>query len=325
MLYKQRTSKFYYVKLKSQGKTIRRSTGETNKRHAERFQEQLRSELKSLRKQSAYTFYDAALRWLREKEHKRSIEGDKTIIKWLSPHLADLYLSEITRDKIEELRQLKLEEAGKQTVNNYMRCLRSILRIARDDWEWISHIPRVPMYPKVERMPRFLTFAQFTLLVAELPSHLAGPAWFAVSTGLRTRAIQSLQWDWISRDGVRFPPEVMKNQEWLTIPLSQAAWYVLAETLSGDTVTNKTHVFVNHVGKPFHEKFTKAAWRKATIRAGLDGVRFHDLRHTFASWMLQKGIPEHVIMELGGWKTREAFKIYAGHSRESLERLAGYV
>jgi len=57
----------------------------------------------------------------------------------------------------------------------------------------------------------------------------------------------------------------------------------------------------------------------------LEGTTFHDLRHTFASWKLQEGVPEHVVMELMGHKTREAFKIYAQFSKESIERLAGYV
>ena len=84
-------------------------------------------------------------------------------------------------------------------------------------------------------------------------------------------------------------------------------------------------VFVNHVGEPWSDPFTSRAWYKACKRAGLEGTRFHDLRHTFASWMLQKGIPEHVIMELMGHQTREAFKIYAKFSQESIKRLGGVV
>lgn len=316
MLYKRPNSKNYYVKLKHRGKIIQRSTGSSNKRDALRFQEQLRAELQAERRTSAFTFNDAARRWLKEKQHKRSIETDRMIIEWYSKLIGDFYLSEITRNNIEKLRDFKLESSSRETVNRYMALLRAILRIARDDWEWIQTIPKVPMFPREVREPRFLTESQFLALVSELPSHLAQPAWFAVSTGLRTKAIQSLQWDWINRDGVQIPAKVMKNAKWLTIPLSQTAWHVLAEVHAGSPPSST--VFVNHVGVPWTDKFTTRAWNKATARASLEGVVFHDLRHTFASWKLQAGVPEHVVMALGGWESREAFKIYARWSNQGL-------
>lgn len=250
------------------------------------------------------------------------------ILDWFRPHLENTYLSEITRDRVEQLRKLKLEGCSESTVNRYFALLRAILKCARDDWEWVEKVPKVPMYQAKTREPRFLTFAQFLSLASELPSHLSGPAWFSVSTGLRTRAVQSLQWDWISRDGVRFPPEVMKNGKWLVVPLAPTAWRVLAELFGAymtGAQTTSGYVFVNHVGGPWAEKFTTRAWKKAAKRAGLEGVTFHDLRHTFASWKLQEGVPEHVVMALGGWESREAFKIYARFSNQSLAKLAGYV
>ena len=317
MLYKQPSSKYWYVKLKHRGRLIRKSTGETSKRRAEAVQKQLRQQLQALRKRSAHTFEDAAIRWIEEKQHKRSLETDAMIIRWFRPHLAHLFLSEITRAKVEDLRQLLLAGHSKSTVNRYFALLRSILKICRDDWEWVDKIPKIPMWPKKTRAPRFLTLEQFSLLETELPSHLSAPAWFSVSTGLRTTAIQKLQWNWISRDGVRFPPEVMKNAQWLTIPLSLTAWHVIAECYSESDST--TLVFVNHVGKPWAGAFTKAAWRKAIKRAGLEGVTFHDLRHTWASWHAQKGTPMDIIQKLGGWSTYEAMQIYAHHSPASLQ------
>lgn len=315
MLYKRKNSRFWYTKLKHRGRVIQKSTRCTNKRDATVYQEQLRKRLQCLRKQSDYTFGDAADRWLVEKQHKRSLSTDIMILNWFMARLEHTYLSGITRDKVEELRLEKRAESSTETVNRYFALLRSILRIARDDWEWIAKIPKVPMYPRQKRAPRFLSLEQFTSLAMELPPHLSAPAWFAVSTGLRTGAIQSLQWDWISRDGVRFPPEVMKNARWLTIPLSMTAWDVVAHQWNVHT----GYVFVNHVGKPWAEKFTTRAWKKATIRAGLEGVVFHDLRHTFASWRLQAGVPEPIVMALGGWESREAFKIYAHFSTASLQ------
>lgn len=331
MLYKRANSKFYYVKIKHRGRTIQRSTHTAVKREAERYQEWLRKELQASRSNSGHTFNEAALRWLEERSWKRSISTDTIILEWFARHLAGVYLSDITREKIEELRLLKKAESSESTTNRYFQVLRALLKEARDNWQWIEKIPKVPMYKKEPRSPRFLTWDQFICLTNQLPSHLASPAWFAVSTGLRTRAIQELRWEWISRDGVRLPPEIIKNKEWLAIPLSMTAWYVLAEIQNHTRTGSSSIVFVSDAGKPWTGKFTTRAWKKAAKRAGIPNVTFHDLRHTFASWALQgagifdKPIPPEIVMELGGWKDRDAFKIYGHHSTKSLERLAGYL
>jgi len=72
--------------------------------------------------------------------------------------------------------------------------------------------------------------------------------------------------------------------------------------------------------KPITSQFTTRAWRKACKRVKLEGTRFHDLRHTFASWHIQAGTPMEVVQELGGWSTHEAMKIYAHHSPTSLSK-----
>ena len=109
MLYKQKGSKNWYVKLKHRGQVIRESTRTAVKRDARQHEKILRKHLQDLRKQSDYTFADAAHRWLDEKYYKRSIKGDAFILEWLRPHLEHVYLSEITRDMVEDLRKLKRE------------------------------------------------------------------------------------------------------------------------------------------------------------------------------------------------------------------------
>ncbi len=289
MLYRRPGSPYWYTQVKYRGHTYRKSTRCKDKGNAEAFEAELRRRLECLANGSGHTFGDAAVRWLDEKQHKRSLDTDLMILEWFRPHLEHTPLTEITRERVDELRELK--DGSHSTVNRYFALLRAILRIARDDWEWIDKAPKVPMYPKTDTVPRFLTWQQFTSLASELPPHLSAPAWFAASTGLRTRAIQSLQWDWIERDGVRFPPEVMKNAKWLTIPLAQTAWQVLAELYGSQRQGTGAakYTFVTNAGTPWSGKFTTRAWRKACKRAGMPGVRFHDLRHSWASWHAQKG------------------------------------
>jgi integrase len=81
-----------------------------------------------------------------------------------------------------------------------------------------------------------------------------------------------------------------------------------------------THVF-SFRDKPIVHP-NNGAWIKALVRAGIADFRWHDLRHTWASWHVQAGTPPHVLQELGGWESAEMVRRYA---HLSSEHLAGYV
>jgi integrase len=72
-------------------------------------------------------------------------------------------------------------------------------------------------------------------------------------------------------------------------------------------------------------KAGKAAWHKALKRAGIDNFRWHDLRHTWASWHVQSGTPLHVLQELGGWQTAEMVQRYAHLAPEHLSEHAARI
>lgn len=64
---------------------------------------------------------------------------------------------------------------------------------------------------------------------------------------------------------------------------------------------------------------------KAFAAANARGFRFHDLRHTWASWHVQSGTPLFVLKELGGWRTLEMVKKYAHLAPEHLAQYANAV
>ena len=70
-------------------------------------------------------------------------------------------------------------------------------------------------------------------------------------------------------------------------------------------------------GKPIRQVSTKA-WYAALERAGITDFRWHDLRHTWASWHVQNGTPLHALQELGGWESAEMVRRYAHFSAEHL-------
>lgn len=102
--------------------------------------------------------------------------------------------------------------------------------------------------------------------------------------------------------------------------------------LSADAVTvlqgitraeGQERVFL-YKGRSVTNAYGKAAWRKACKRAGLAGLRFHDLRHTWASWLMQAGAPAHAIQSLGGWASPKMVERYAHLSPEHLKQYAAY-
>ena len=69
------------------------------------------------------------------------------------------------------------------------------------------------------------------------------------------------------------------------------------------------HVFT-YAGKPIKYVNTKA-WRSALERACIENYRWHDLRHTWASWLVQNGTPLYDLQEMGGWKSADMVRGYA--------------
>ena len=162
---------------------------------------------------------------------------------------------------------------------------------------------------------RSLTRDEFRRLLAELPSHLADMALFSVATGLRQANVTRLQWRQVSleRRHLWVGADQHKNGKAHSVPLNDAALEVLIRR-QGD---HRTHVFT-YDGEPIIQVNTKA-WRNALVRAGIDDFRWHDLRHTFATWHREAGTPTHELQRLGGWKTQSMVERYAHVAPESLQ------
>ena len=85
-----------------------------------------------------------------------------------------------------------------------------------------------------------------------------------------------------------------------------------------------TRVFLDHKGRPFDNANT-AAFHKALTRAGINDFRFHDLRHTWVSWMIQNGVDEYQLQQLGGWLDSKMVRKYAHLSDGQLGKSAGVI
>jgi len=265
------------------------------------------------------SWQEAAVRWVKETSDKRSHGKDVAKLRWLDRFLGRLMLDEVTRDEIEKIAEHKAKESSRSNANRYLALIRSILRRAKDDWEWVDRIPKVRLYREPKRRICFLTHEQAGRLLAELPAHLKVMARFSLATGLRQRNVSYLQWDQVdmSRGVAWIHPDQAKAGKAIGVPLNQEALGVLRERLG----EHKVYVFTFQ-GKPVDRCSTRA-WKQAVARAGISqDFRWHDLRHTWASWHVQRGTRLQELMELGGWSSYEMVLRYAHLATENLRAAA---
>ena len=107
-----------------------------------------------------------------------------------------------------------------------------------------------------------------------------------------------------------------KGKKAIGVPLNVDAVEVIKEQIG----KHQTRVFTYN-GTPIR-KFNTKAWRNALKRAGIDDFRWHDLRHTWASWHVQNGTPLYVLQELGGWSDIKMVMKYAHLAPEHLAEYA---
>lgn len=154
---------------------------------------------------------------------------------------------------------------------------------------------------------RWITPEQANHLLSELPAHQRDLALFALATGLRRSNVVKLAWDQVDlqRKTAWIPGDKAKGKEDIHVSLSQLS----VELLQGQLGKHAEYVFT-YAEKPIGQVNTKT-WRRALKRAGIDNFRWHDLRHTWASWLVQNGTPLYDLQEMGGWKSSEMVRRYA--------------
>jgi integrase len=305
-----------WTRFQLDGREVRLSTRTSNRAQAEEFETQARNRAwrqARLGERPAFLWEAATKRWLAETQ-KRSKWRDEAIIQWLNGHLKGQPLTNITREVVEELRALKAEEQSQSTANRYMAFLRALLRRAANDWKVIDTVPKVPMYAIEQAEPTWLTRAQFERLAKALPPHLADMARFSVSTGLRMRNVTHLTWDRVDlkRKHVWIPGSRAKGGKPISVPLNDEAIDVL-KSWQGQ---HEERVFVFRK-RPVDDA-NGATFKAAAASLGLPGLRWHDFRHTWASWHIQAGTPPHVLQELGAWASYEMVRRYAHQSSSHL-------
>jgi integrase len=307
------------------GTRVRRSAETDSKVQAKELEARLREEawrLQKLGDRPKRIWEDAVVRYLRETAHKATHDEDVGKLRYLDRFLAGTELTNINRALIDRITEAKLaEHASNATVNRYLALLRTILRRCHRDWEWLDRAPAIRLLKEPTRRIRFLTRDQAAALLKELPQHLCDMATFTLVTGLRAANVTGLTWEQVDleRRQAWVHPDQAKARRAIPVPLNDIAMDVLRRQKGNHFV----RVFC-YEGEPIRQVSTKA-WYKALQRAGIEGFRWHDLRHTWASWHVQSGTPLFALQELAGWETEKMVRRYAHLASEHLAPYAGKI
>jgi integrase len=174
--------------------------------------------------------------------------------------------------------------------------IRAILNRAKNDWEWLDTVPSIRLLPEPPNRIRWLTHEEAVKLISELPPHLNAMARFTLATGLRESNVTGLQWSQVNmlRRCAWIHADQAKGKKAISVTLNSDAMAIIHNQLG------KHDLFVfTYEGKPV-TRANNHAWRKALKRAKIENFRWHDLRHTWASWHIQNGTPLAELKDLGG-------------------------
>jgi integrase len=312
----------YHIDVTVGGQRIRLSAETSDFKKAQAFLERVKKdayERIKLGNKPRRTFEEACVRWLQEKAHKKSLHSDKEKIRFFKDHFAGQYLDQIDRERVADLLAQHRGQATAGTKNRHVALIRGLLRRARDVWEWIDRVPAFQTYEEPKKRIAFATAEQFQVLLDNLKSPYREAAIVAVATGLRRANVFGLRWDHVDLDkGVAWvDAEDAKGGRSIPVPLNADAQVAIR-------AQRGKHDELVFAGK---WRVLPDAWKRAVKAAGLpEGFRWHDLRHTFASWHAMAGTPMHILQELGGWSTPSMVQRYAhlsqSHLIEQAQRIA---
>lgn len=266
---------------------------------------------------------------------------------------ADTLLTDLTNDRVNDLVQLlrttPLGENGKRasqvaapaTVNRYLDTLSAICKRARTIWgvevgPWERAVFRKDAALKEpEPTARYLERDDARRVLREAVAHIVPLMALDLMTGMRKANVAGLTWEQVSLDLARIVV-VGKGGKVLGIPLTSDAVRVL-ERLQPDPDKRSGPVFfygnpavpcacpactnprLKHIGQQFSNP--KRSIRSAFSRAGLPGTRFHDLRHTFASWLLAEAGDLKLVQQALGHSQIETTMRYAHLVKGRQERV----
>jgi integrase len=263
-------------------------------------------------------------------------------LNWWKDQLGQYTLAEITPSRIAEARDKLLNTTTKRggpmqpaTVVRYMAALSAAYTTAVKEWEWVEENPllkvRKPKEPRgrmrflsedyTDKDGKVIEGERTRLLKACQQSdseHLYTVVVLALSTGMRAQEILQLTWDRVDTKRGRILLEETKNGERRVLPLVgkalelvKAKQQLREQAQAEDSDTPQPQLLFPGKRKKDRPAYLRYEWVAVLEAAGIEDFKFHDLRHSAASYLLMNGASLAEIAEVLGHKTLQMVKRYA--------------
>lgn len=314
-LYRRKDSNIWWMSIKAGKRRIRQSTGTENKKLAEKIYAKIVTEIQEDRyfetaKSKRITFKEMADRYISKYEKSR----DCHTLKRLLPAFGHLTLFEIKTDLVSDYRDERLKTVKPATIYQELSLMRRMFNVARREWKWTRDNPVADLSFSVgnkNARDRWLTQEEEQRLLdcATNPVWLRPLLTFAFHTGMRKGEILNLQWREVNFIRKIVTVIKSKNGEKRSVPMSKTLYNTLQDIKVRDI---SGRVF------PISDRSLREAFKTALEKAGIADFRIHDLRHTFATRLVQNGVDLYRVKELLGHKTIAMTMRYAHHYPESL-------
>lgn len=277
-----------------------------------------------------HTVKDLIERYLREVEKKnpKRFVDVKKLLNWWEKEIGVYLLSDLTRALIIEKRDKLLNSSGRRfatasngvqrspaTVNRYMLALSHALTIAATEWEWIHDNPmrKISNLSEPRGRVRFLTDEERRRLLETCKTstspHLHTLVVLALSTGARQGELLNLQWNDVDWERSVITLHNTKNKERRLLPLMHYALELMEEHYK--TRNSDSNLIFPSPSRPDKPWDSRTSWLTALQKANIQDFRFHDLRHSCASYLAMNGASLAEIAEVLGHKTLQMVKRYA--------------
>ncbi len=309
-----------------QGQQVRKSTGTGERRLADAILSKVKVQIiegQYFEKAVAqsHTFTELMDRY--EQEHvlrKLRHRGVKGYMNNLRAFFGDRTLADITPKLIVAYKNKRYEDGkAPATINRELANLKKAFNLALREWEWCHQNPvtRVSMEKENNKRDRWLSEEEESRLLTACVPWLHDLVTFALHTGMRMGEILELTWRGV--DFTRRTVTVLrsKNGERRTIPVNETVLRVLKEKSKVRSLASDL-VFCSKAFTPMESGHLRRSFRLALSKAKIEEFHFHDLRHTFATRLVQRGIDLYKVQQLLGHKSPIMTQRYAHHYPESL-------
>jgi len=256
--------------------------------------------------------------------NKKSYRRDVSLINNLNGSFQGKYLYEINSLDIEIYKKKRISEgAAPGTVNRELSCLRCLLNRAIE-WGKLKTIPpKIRLFRENNERVRYLERMEAEQLIKFSPEPLKSIVIIALNTGMRLGEILGLRWRDIDLKSGNITLWDTKNKEKRQVPINST---VIDTLMAVNKSPDSDFVFPGrNPSAHIHQSYISHKFNRIRKQAGIKDFRFHDLRHTFASWLTMKGINLKTVQELLGHKDFKMTLRYAhlspDHKKQAVEFL----